>query len=261
MAMAGRGRDGPVAMLALVANLEELSPEVVEYIGALDSVPGWFYEIDLRLFAEVDRLHRERGVRGDLLEIGVYHGKSAILMGLLARPEERLMVCDIFGLPDDVSEENRAEHERWYQGYGQQAFEKSYLRFHSELPTIWSMPSTRIDRKALAGSFRLVHVDGSHNYDVVRADIETAQELLGPGGVVVFDDWSTPNSPGTAAAIWEEVLTGQLIPLAVTMLKLYATWDPASVQPAELDDWAARTGHGAEVHQVAGWPVRWLLPK
>ena len=36
-------------------------------------------------------------MRGDLFEIGTSFGKSAILLGYLARPpEERLTVCDVF---------------------------------------------------------------------------------------------------------------------------------------------------------------------
>ncbi len=37
--------------------------------------------------------------------------------------------------------------------------------------------------------FDLIFIDGGHSYDVVRDDWEKSQQLLAPGGVIVFDDY------------------------------------------------------------------------
>jgi len=99
------------------------------------------------------------------------------------------------------------------------------------------MPSTRIDREALRGTCRLVHVDGSHAYEVVREDVQTARSLLGRCGVVVFDDWAQPHTPGVGLAVWEEFLRGDLVPLCITNAKLYATWDADGLRREELEEW------------------------
>ena len=52
--------------------------------------------------------------------------------------------------------------------------------------------STELADEGFGRSFRLVHVDGSHQYDVVRQDIATALELLVDGGIVVVE---TPHGP------------------------------------------------------------------
>lgn len=52
-----------------------------DYLRALDSIDGWLYPEDVLLFQEIDALQGLSKVTGDLLEIGVYHGKSAILLG------------------------------------------------------------------------------------------------------------------------------------------------------------------------------------
>ena len=81
------------------------------------------------------------------------------------------------------------------------------------------------------GSCRFVHIDASHSYDDVKRDIQATRRLLGPRGVVAFDDYRTEHTLGTAAAVWEAVADEELRPFAATAAKLYATWsDPAPVQ-------------------------------
>lgn len=228
------------------------------YIRDMGSVPGWFLEVDAHLFVGIDSLQLARGIRGDLLEIGVYYGKSAVLLGYCVRPGEHLMVCDVFEELGGLSEEGVAEHNTYHSDLRQAEFERQYRRFHSELPEIIAAPSTSLDRDRLAGRFRFMHIDGGHAYEVVREDILTARRLLGRGGVVVLDDWSQPHCPGVALAIWEEYLRGELIPLCLTSTKLYATWDSGGLTPQDLDDWAAVQA-GIEVsyaYRLAGREVR-----
>jgi hypothetical protein len=234
-------------------------------------VPGWFGQLDARIFVAIDALQGARGIRGDLLEIGVYQGQSAVLLGFLPGKGERLVVCDVFEAHAGLSEENAAEVSTSYDGLRQEEFERQYLRFHAALPTILAAQSTSIDRRGLAGSFRFVHVDGSHLYDVVREDVATARSLLGRGGVVVFDDWMNLLVPGVALAVWEEYLRGHMIPLCLTPSKLYATWDPWGLTPADLDTWATAQpdvvpselvglgAHAARLYTAVDPPLRGFL--
>jgi predicted O-methyltransferase YrrM len=50
--------------------------------AALDRIPGWFWPADQRLFA----WFLSAGTPGDLLELGTYLGKSAVLIGGHLRP-------------------------------------------------------------------------------------------------------------------------------------------------------------------------------
>ncbi|UVS78686.1 class I SAM-dependent methyltransferase [Actinokineospora sp. UTMC 2448] len=217
--------------------------EYAESVAAFahDDVPGWFFPADALLFRAVDELQGERGITGDLLEIGVYQGKSAILIGCFPRAGERFAVCDVFGDLDALSAENRDESTTYYPGYERAAFERNYLRFHAELPDVHAVASARLPDLLPAGSFRFAHIDGGHSYDVVRQDIATVRRLLGPGGVVVLDDWSTSHAPGVGRALWAAFADGGLIPLAFTPGKFYATWDADGLTGADFAGWAA--GH------------------
>jgi hypothetical protein len=234
---------------------------LTRYRDHLGSVPGWFAEVDARCFVVADRCQTAAGTRGDLLEIGVYHGKSAILLGDLCKPGETLVVCDIFEEEAGVSAENRAEHRAYHGDLRRSAFEAHYRRFHPELPTIIAAPSATLDRERLAGRFRLVHIDGSHTETDVRQDILTARQLLGPGGVVIFDDWAQAHCPGVALAIWEEYLRGDLTLLGLTLSKMYATWDPRGLTPETWDQAVQAAGlrAGVEGRRTTYAPIPYRL--
>ncbi|WP_433347504.1 class I SAM-dependent methyltransferase [Micromonospora sp. CA-111912] len=210
--------------------------EYLEFIGdpANDDVQGWLYPTDAQLLCVINDVQASRGHGGDILEIGVYKGKSAILLGFFPRPGETLIVCDLFDSGASVSEENHRENAAFYPGLQRGDFEKNYLRFHDRLPTVHARPSADLSDVVPAGSCRLVHIDGAHTYEATRADIETARRLLGPGGVVVVDDWSSAHIPGVAMALWEQYLAGDLIPLAFSKGKFYATWDPSGLTGEEV---------------------------
>lgn len=175
--------------------------------AGLDEVKGWFFAADQLLFDWL--LTRQKGLAeaGDLLEVGAYLGKSAIFTGSYLRPGERFTVCDLFDAPADDSA-NGAEMAKSYSTLTRRAFEANYLSFHDELPTVLQGLSSMVPGQVADGSCRFVHVDASHLYEHVHADIATARAALKPYGVVVLDDFRAEHCPGVAAAAWQAVTSG-----------------------------------------------------
>ncbi|MFB9372189.1 class I SAM-dependent methyltransferase, partial [Kitasatospora albolonga] len=62
----------------------------------LEDVPGWFWHADQQLFGWLLERQTASGLKGDLLELGSYLGRSAILMGRYLQSGERFTVCDLF---------------------------------------------------------------------------------------------------------------------------------------------------------------------
>ncbi len=218
-------------------------------------MPGWFSPLDARVLVELDRLQRGHGGRGDLFEIGTSFGKSAILLGYLARPpDERLTVCDVFEHKQALDPESLMIINHWYADVSEKGFLQEYERFHEQPPDVIVGPSGGIDAEERAGTCRIVHVDGGHRYDVVRQDVATARTLLGPGGLVAFGNISTPHNPGVALAVWELVLGGEFVPLCITESKLYGTWDHDAVAwvTAGIDDWVDGPAGPGEGHPHPG---------
>ncbi|MGW6024833.1 class I SAM-dependent methyltransferase [Streptomyces sp. NPDC055099] len=221
----------------------------------LSDVKGWFHPVDQVLFDWILSRQRDHEQRGDLLELGAYLGKSAIFMGAYLRADETFTVCDLFDSPAP-DEANSAEMGRSYATLTRRAFEANYGAFHDGLPRIVQEPSSGITAHVAADSCRFVHIDASHLYEHVHADIAAAEKVLGPDGIVVLDDFRAEHCPGVAAATWGAVASSGLKPLCITATKFYGTWGSYDAIHADLaaflkgrdDMW-----HGAE--EVAGFPM------
>jgi hypothetical protein len=201
----------------------------------LDSVPGTFEETDIRVFDWLLGYQSRFSIRGDLVELGAYLGKSAILIGRHRREDERFTVCDLF---DPAAAGGDGALSR-------STFEANYLNFHDRLPEIVQAPSSMICGHVERKSCRFVHVDASRLYDDVSDDLEAARELLGGEGIVAVDGYRGDGSPGVSAAVWEAFAVHGLQPICLTRRKFYGTWgDPGPVQDelagwlaADFDDW------------------------
>ena len=206
----------------------------------LDDIPGWFSVTDQHAFQWILEYQNFLGLSGDLLELGVFKGKSAIYIGGYLKPGEKFTVCDLF---EEVNSSHEIDFQaaKFYKNLTQEEFEKNYLSFHSMLPSIIKGPSSSINNYLERNSCRFVHIDASHVYEHVREDISNSKSILCENGVVAFDDYRTEHTPGTAAAVWEAILNDELNPIFHTSGKLYCTWgDPLSLQ-AEIIRRAAQT--------------------
>lgn len=229
---------------------EEAAPRVPP--STLDDVAGWFHEVDQHLFHWFLNRQEETKTPGDLVELGVYLGKSTILIGEHLRPGDAFTVCDLFGAPAP-DEDNDAESTKSYKDLTRDEFEFNYRAFHEELPVVVQAPTGEILEHVAPGSARFVHVDASHLYKHVRADVEAARTMLNEDGIVVFDDYRSPHTPGVSAAVWEAVLTLGLKPIALSPQKFYGTWGDADSARRELVAWTTeRTGFTADVQEVSG---------
>lgn len=227
----------------------------------LDDVPGWFPVLDQMLFDWFLDRQEDSGVGGDLLEVGVYMGKSAIFTGQHRRPGETYTVCDLFeGDAPDAA--NRAESTKSYAKLTRHLFEENYLAFHDELPRVLQGPSSLVRGEVEPGSCRFVHIDASHLYEHVHDDIGTARDLLLPDGIVVLDDFRSEHTPGVSIAAWEAVLNRGLRPVCISTQKLYGTWgDPRPVQEELIEMARGRSDCHLSMQDAAGHRIIRLKSK
>ncbi|GAB4274021.1 MAG: hypothetical protein Kow0013_28030 [Pararhodobacter sp.] len=208
-----------------------------------DDVPGWFMPIDQAAFSWVLDFQNRTEEPGGLVELGVFKGKSAILMGNFLREGEVFTAVDLF---DDIETSDAADKgEQVFfksQSLTQAAFESNYLSFHKTLPRVVKGPTSVVTRHVAPNSARFVHIDAGHTYELVREDCASARTVLRENGVVVFDDYRKAGTMGVGAAVFEAILNEGLKPILNTDFKLYATWgDPAPLQ-AEIRRRAAEAG-------------------
>ncbi len=90
------------------SNAAEMKTKL-DYLDQIDSVPGWFHPEDRKVFVGLNQIQRECSVSGNVLEIGAYKGKSAILLGYELKAGERMVICDLFGMPPETVEERQGK--------------------------------------------------------------------------------------------------------------------------------------------------------
>jgi Methyltransferase domain len=190
-------------------------PPVPELVEDLRSVGGWLSDEDVALFLAVDDATRAVGLGGDVLEIGVYKGKSAVVLGYCIEGDERLVVVDPFGrAATDATV--LAEQQRYYDDLSRAEFDRNYARFHARPPVVLERFSTDLEPADIGRDLRLVHVDGAHDYASVAHDVDLVLAVLADDGVLVFDDAIDRGAPGVVAAVWEAIGDGRLLPLMTT---------------------------------------------
>ncbi|HYP44617.1 MAG TPA: class I SAM-dependent methyltransferase [Propionibacteriaceae bacterium] len=227
-------------------------------VRTMNDIPGWFTWTDQQLFRYF--LHNAAPeLPGDLVELGTYMGKSAVLIGEYRRPDERFVVCDLFNDESDLA--NNIENTRSYRSLTREAFEANYQAVRGELPEVVQGLSSTITEHVAPASVRFMHVDASHLYEHVVIDIASATSLLTSDGIVVFDDIQSRHTPGVAAAVWSAVVDGRLKPICMTPSKLYATLgDPTPIRSG-FQDWLIKFGRLMwETQEIAGLEIIRLWP-
>jgi len=194
--------------------------DVADYLQSTREVEGWFFPIDAYLFALVDEIQKKEGIFGNLFEIGVHHGKTAIFLGRAAASGETLGVCDVFG-----EQQLNVDH----SGEGSLALFAGNMRRLGAIPEnrlrIFARRSDELTTSETTTSCRFFHIDGGHRPSDVRRDLQTAVAALRADGVVVVDDLFNPNWPGVSEGFYEFVRErpNALVPIIIGGNKVVLT--------------------------------------
>ena len=191
-----------------------------KYLKRNKKIEGWFSIHDVVAFSSILSIQRDLDTAGSLLEIGVYQGKSAILIGQFSKSESDFEVCDIFQLESDI--ENINEISSSYRNLNREIFEQNCFANLDHVPIIHECKSLELVKYLKCDSYRFVHIDGSHLYEHVMSDIQLALEVLAKeDGVIVMDDFRSQHTLGVSLAIWEKIISGGFAPFLVTPAKMY----------------------------------------
>ena len=164
---------------------------------AIDSIPGWFSREAHVIWHCLLAFQAESNIRGPLMEIGVFKGRSAaVLAGHRNVPEDHLVLVD-----------------------NSTTFDKDAVLAHvrklspdlaTDQITLLAMPSARLmEQPNVAerrGRFRFIHIDGEHTGTAVYGDLESADMLLSEDGLVSVDDFFHPAFAQITEAVYRYLL-------------------------------------------------------
>jgi hypothetical protein len=167
-------------------------PEHVRrYLDETRHVEGWFFPVDAYLFAFLDEIQKREGIRGNLFEIGVHHGKTALFLARAAAEGETLGVCDVF---------EQQELNRDASGEGSREL---FLRNMQGFPVrVFAKESGALTAEDTTTRCRFFHIDGGHRAEDVAADLATAERAMLDDGIVAVDDLFNPNWPGVSEGFY-----------------------------------------------------------
>ncbi|QDU84468.1 hypothetical protein Pla163_15780 [Planctomycetes bacterium Pla163] len=146
------------------------------YMQIHGSIDGWFSRESAAIWDSLLEFQAADGVRGNMLEIGVWEGKSAALTAMHARPGETVHLADLDLKIEPI----------------QRALGAARPEPGVEFTTI-AGDSRDLNVSPLVaeefGRHRFIHIDGEHTARAVTNDLALANQLLAPQGVVVVDDF------------------------------------------------------------------------
>lgn len=181
-------------------------------------VPGWFPLVDFEFLLNINGVQQITGVRGDILEIGTYKGKSGILLSLCAEKSETVRLLDLY---TDIRLTKNIESID-YKSLNDGLTRKNLNKYGSKYELVFGN-SLEIPSLIPTEPHRIIHIDGSHQYEIVRRDLENALNLLSRRGVIVLDDYRNVDYPGVSRAFWEFYESNDLEIICATPSRIYMT--------------------------------------
>src|SRR5438874_4163153 len=131
----------------------------------------------------------ESNVRGNIIEFGVFRGRSAAILGSHLVRDERLILVDVtdyFDRPAIVGICPQSEFVIC-----------SSEKFKAEF----------VDYKKLRHQCRFIHIDSSHLYRATFKELALAEDLLQDKGIIVLDDFTNLNYSQILSATYKYIFT------------------------------------------------------
>lgn len=222
----------------------------------VSTIPGWLVDYTALRTMDILDWQEAHDIKGPLLEIGVFAGRYfSILLRSAVRTGDVIVGLDTFQF---VNEPTVRSH-------------LAKVAPDNAAKLICST-STSVDASALEAILgapaRFISIDGSHERDDVLWDLQLAESLLAPGGIVAVDDYLNPLTLGVNEAV--NVFFSQphnLVPVAYIANKLFLTRpnDAKTVSSAIEDmivsdateprsvDFRARSARGRHQAEVLVW--------
>lgn len=158
------------------------------YSELASNVEGWFNALSIALWDVLLTHQNTQKITGDLLEIGVWQGKSAGMLAAHTRPTETLRLVDIY-----VHENLKANLEAFGTAF------RCDIEFNrSDSFAFFTSDFLTRHRR----SFRLIHVDGHHVAHAIWDDLSHAAHLLSADGLLIVDDFCNTRFPQVTECLY-----------------------------------------------------------
>lgn len=153
-------------------------------------VTGWMFPLDLVAFYYL--LTNSLQTKGDICELGVAYGKSAIALSLFRTWDENLYLYDSF--PAEITPEHAKN------------LVESYGRNDRINWNICDLMKLKYTDSPFENKLKFLHVDACHDHTYVLHDLNNFSKFVSDEGIISVDDFNDPEYPGINTAITEFIL-------------------------------------------------------
>jgi hypothetical protein len=155
--------------------------------AAADDIEGMLSPFSMAVVDSLLAFQAQRGVTGDIVEMGTFRGKSAAVLGRRMRSTETLRLFDIEDYLD------------------RDGLQRAGARF--EFTQGDTLDLSRWKLRGIKKSVRFCHVDASHAFDPTVHEMGIADYLLSDQGILCLDDFTNLNFSQILAATYKYLFT------------------------------------------------------
>jgi hypothetical protein len=183
----------------------------------VSEIEGWLGAAVLPVLESMSKTQEDAGVFGNIMEVGVHHGKFFIFLASLLKLNEFAYALDIF----ENQEENKSG-----SGRGDlQIFSSNISSKLSSKSKIAIIKDNSININSISAhngmKFRLISIDGGHSFEEASHDLMLAKNICHPNGVVIVDDYQSEGWDGVYEATNRFLLDGSFKPIALGCNKIF----------------------------------------
>ena len=174
-------------------------------------IKGW---LDVRFLEELfnlNEVHEQNNIKGNILEIGVYFGKTFIPLSFLLKENERIVGIDCF---EDQKINTSQSGTTCSQKRVERNIQKIYLQEKKDLNFKLIKSDSRIlkpkdyfDFTDNELSYRIIHIDGGHDENTCSIDLNNSANILCKYGYIIIDDYQNYFKDNSSEAIHGEGVT------------------------------------------------------
>lgn len=159
-----------------------------KYLECVDSIQGWFrYNEFIPILEKVNK-HQERG---NVLEIGVHHGKSFIPLVCLLKDGEKAVAVDVFENQEfNYDKSGKGDYNKFMENLNKVFEDKSIL----DRVVVVKKDSSKVKKEEYKEyvnneKYRIISIDGCHTKKCVFIDLINANASLSDDGIILVNDY------------------------------------------------------------------------
>lgn len=161
------------------------------YLNLSKDTEGWFGKESSAIWDILLEFQSKNNISGNIGEIGVWHGKSALLGAMHQKADEGLLLIDPRPMVEAKNLLGKAHPNT-------KCFFFESISSHFRRSELYSKG---------ASSFRWFHIDGEHSSQSVFLDLEIANFLLSEDGIISVDDFFFAAYPQVTEAVFSFLKT------------------------------------------------------